>query len=162
MALRAGRARGEPRPVKLRADEAGVAAWKIGLKALPFKTASVSAETRAPAPARHASPRRGAKLQDRIVVFFVVLLMGVQLASFYFIRYAIERTAQDTLRNELRVGARVFRRLLDQNSAAAGRGHQRAHLRLRLPRGDRHARPGHDPLGARQPRRRASARAAWR
>ena len=30
------------------------------------------------------------RLQDRVVVFFVVLLMGVQLASFLFIRYAIE------------------------------------------------------------------------
>ena len=59
-----------------------------------------------------ASPR----LQDRIVVFFVALLMVVQLASFYFIRYAIEQTAQSTLREELRVGARVFRRLLEQNS----------------------------------------------
>jgi len=59
-----------------------------------------------------SSPR----LQDRIVVFFVALLMVVQLASFYFIRYAIEETAQGTLREELRVGARVFRRLLEQNS----------------------------------------------
>ena len=59
---------------------------------------------------------RGASLQDRIVVFFVVLLMVVQLTSFYFIRYAIEATAQNTLREELRTGARVFRRLLDQNS----------------------------------------------
>lgn len=70
------------------------------------------------------SPRLGAlardkgvtRLQDRIVVFFVVLLMGVQLASFYLIRYAIERTAQETLRSELRVGANIFRRLLEQNS----------------------------------------------
>lgn len=28
----------DPRPLRLRADEAGAAAWKIGLKALPFKT----------------------------------------------------------------------------------------------------------------------------
>ena len=61
---------------------------------------------------RLASP----SLQDRIVVFFVVLLMVVQLASFVFIRYAIEATAQNTLRDELRVGARVFRRLLEQNT----------------------------------------------
>jgi adenylate cyclase len=56
------------------------------------------------------------RLQDRIVVFFVVLLMSVQLASFIFIRYAIEQTAQNALREELRAGARVFRRLLEQNS----------------------------------------------
>ena len=42
--------------------------------------------------------------------------MLVQLASFYFIRYAIEQTAQNTLREELRVGARVFQRVLQQNS----------------------------------------------
>jgi len=56
-----------------------------------------------------------ARLQDRIVVFFVVLLLAVQAASFLFIRYAIERTAQDTLRNDLRAGARIFERLLRQN-----------------------------------------------
>jgi adenylate cyclase len=59
---------------------------------------------------------RRPRLQDRIVVFFVVLLMAVQLASFIFIRYAVEQTAQNALREELRVGARVFRRLLEQNS----------------------------------------------
>ena len=59
---------------------------------------------------------RPTRLQDRIVVFFVVLLMAVQLVSFYFIRYAIEHTAQGTMREELRVGARVFKRLLEQNS----------------------------------------------
>jgi len=66
-------------------------------------------KSRQPLPSR---PR----LQDRIVLFFVVLLMLVQLASFLFIRYAIEQTAQNTLREELRVGARVFTRLLEQNS----------------------------------------------
>ena len=59
---------------------------------------------------------RRPRLQDRIVVFFVVLLMAVQLASFVFIRYAVEQTAQNALREELRTGARVFRRLLEQNS----------------------------------------------
>ena len=56
------------------------------------------------------------RLQRRIVVFFVVLLMAVQLASFLAIRFAIERTAQDSMREEMRVGARVFKRLMDQNS----------------------------------------------
>jgi adenylate cyclase len=59
---------------------------------------------------------RPTRLQDRIVVFFVVLLMAVQLVSFYFIRYAIEHTAQGTMRNELLVGERVFKRILEQNS----------------------------------------------
>jgi len=64
------------------------------------------------------TPRRTrpTRLQDRIVVFFVVLLMAVQLVSFYFIRYAIEHTAQGTMRDELRVGSRVFKRLQEQNS----------------------------------------------
>jgi adenylate cyclase len=59
---------------------------------------------------------RSNRLQHRIVVFFVMLLLAVQLASFLAIRYAIERTAQNSLRDEMRVGARVFKRLLEQNS----------------------------------------------
>ena len=59
---------------------------------------------------------RSNRLQHRIVVFFVMLLLAVQLASFLAIRYAIERTAQNSLRDEMRVGARVFNRLLEQNS----------------------------------------------
>ena len=58
----------------------------------------------------------GARLQDRIVVFFVVLLLAVQMASFLFIRYAIEQTAQDALRTDLRAGGRIFQRLLRQNA----------------------------------------------
>ena len=58
----------------------------------------------------------GARLQDRIVVFFVVLLLAVQAASFLFIRYAIEQTAQGALRGDLRAGALIFQRLLQQNS----------------------------------------------
>ena len=54
------------------------------------------------------------RLQDRIVLFVVALLATVQLASFFFIRYSIEQTAQSTLRDELGVAARVFRRLLEQ------------------------------------------------
>src|SRR5687768_18402627 len=58
----------------------------------------------------------GGRLQSRIVLFFVALLMAVQLVSYLLIRYAIEQTAQNTLREELRVGARTFQRLLQQNS----------------------------------------------
>ncbi len=60
---------------------------------------------------------RPTRLQDRIVVFFVVLLMAVQLVSFLFIRYAIAHTAENTMREELRVGSRVFRRFLELNSS---------------------------------------------
>ena len=62
------------------------------------------------------APRTSGRLQDRIVVFFVALLMAVQLVSYLLIRYAIEQTATNTLREELRVGARTFQRLLQQNS----------------------------------------------
>jgi len=41
--------------------------------------------------------------------------MAVQLVSFYFIRYAIQTTAESTMRDELRVASRVVRRVLDQN-----------------------------------------------
>jgi adenylate cyclase len=59
---------------------------------------------------------RPTRLQDRLVGFFVVLLMAVQLVSFLFIRYAIGHTAQNTMREELRVGSRVLKRILDQNN----------------------------------------------
>lgn len=55
-------------------------------------------------------------LESRIVVFFVVLLMSVQMAGFFAIRYAIEQSARNNLRDELDVGVRVFKRLLEQNS----------------------------------------------
>ena len=57
---------------------------------------------------------RPTRLQDRLVGFFVVLLMAVQLVSFLFIRYAIGHTAQNTMREELRVGSRVLKRILDK------------------------------------------------
>ena len=56
------------------------------------------------------------RLQDRIVVFFVVLLAAVQVAAFYFIRQAAEQTARASLREELLVADRVFSRLLAQNA----------------------------------------------
>jgi adenylate cyclase len=62
------------------------------------------------------APGASGRLQDRIVLFFVALLMAVQLVSYLLIRYAIEQTAQNTLREELRVGARTFQALLRQKS----------------------------------------------
>ena len=61
---------------------------------------------------------RPARLQDRIVVFFVVLLMAVQLVSFYSIRYAIAHTAKASLRDELRTGSRVLTGFVDQHGGA--------------------------------------------
>ena len=57
---------------------------------------------------------RFGRLEKRIVVFFVGLLVVVQTAAFFSIRYAIEQNARRNLREELSVGARVFKRLLEQ------------------------------------------------
>ncbi|HEY2629482.1 MAG TPA: adenylate/guanylate cyclase domain-containing protein [Usitatibacter sp.] len=56
------------------------------------------------------------RLQDRIVVFVAALLIIVELVSFFSIRYAIQVTSQNTMREELATGANVFKYLLDQNS----------------------------------------------
>lgn len=55
--------------------------------------------------------QRAARLQDRIVVFFVGLLMAVLLVSFWLIHLTVERTAQEAVRGKLQVAARVFQRL---------------------------------------------------
>ena len=52
-------------------------------------------------------------LESRIVVFFVVLLMLVQMAGFIAIRYTIGQSARNNLQEELNVGQRVFKRLLE-------------------------------------------------
>lgn len=59
---------------------------------------------------------RSSKLEKRIVGFIVVLLLAVQMAGFFAIRYAIEQSARSKLREDLNVGVRVFKRLLEQNS----------------------------------------------
>lgn len=59
---------------------------------------------------------RAKSLEGRIVGFFVVLLLTVQVAGLFSIRYAIEQNARNNLRDELNVGVRVFKRLLEQNS----------------------------------------------
>jgi adenylate cyclase len=56
------------------------------------------------------------RLQDRIVVFVAALLIVVQILSFFSIRYAVEVTSQNTMREELATGANVFKHLLNQNS----------------------------------------------
>ena len=57
---------------------------------------------------------RFGRLEKRIVAFFVGLLVVVQTAAFFSISYAIEQNARRNLRDELNVGARVFKRLLEQ------------------------------------------------
>lgn len=59
---------------------------------------------------------RAKSLEGRIVGFFVLLLLAVQMAGLFSIRYAIEQNARNNLREELNVGVRVFKRLLEQNS----------------------------------------------
>ena len=71
---------------------------------------------RATLPATTRSLLRFNSLESRIVVFFVVLFMVVQLAAFVSIRFALEQSARNNLRQELNVGERIFKRLLEQNS----------------------------------------------
>jgi diguanylate cyclase (GGDEF)-like protein len=56
-------------------------------------------------------------LQSRIVLFFVALLVLVQGVALLLVNAANERNARDHVRQELTVGERVFRRLLEQNQA---------------------------------------------
>lgn len=54
-------------------------------------------------------------LETRIVVFFVVLLAAVQLAAYLVVSAANERIARREIASQIRVGERVFARLLEQN-----------------------------------------------
>jgi PAS domain S-box-containing protein len=47
---------------------------------------------------------------------FLLLILGVQLAGFFLIRYSIDENSRVAIREELNVGERVLRRLLDQNA----------------------------------------------
>jgi adenylate cyclase len=59
------------------------------------------------------------RLQDRIIVFVVVLLLAAQLVSFYIIRYAIETTSRTALDSELASAASVFAYLLEHDQEPA-------------------------------------------
>jgi diguanylate cyclase (GGDEF)-like protein len=56
-------------------------------------------------------------LQSRIVLFFVALLALVQGTALFLVTAANERNAREHIRQELAVGERIFRRLLEQNHA---------------------------------------------
>jgi diguanylate cyclase (GGDEF)-like protein len=56
-------------------------------------------------------------LQSRIVLLFVTLLVLVQGTALLLANSANERNARDHIRQELAVGERIFRRLLEQNYA---------------------------------------------
>ena len=55
-------------------------------------------------------------LEARIVGFFLLLILLVQLAGFVTIRAGINENARAAVQTELQIGERVFRRLLDQNA----------------------------------------------
>jgi diguanylate cyclase (GGDEF)-like protein len=56
------------------------------------------------------------RLQTRIIVFFVALLVLVQVLAFVFVNAANSRNAQTKVKEELDVGQRVFARQLEQNA----------------------------------------------
>jgi diguanylate cyclase (GGDEF)-like protein len=62
------------------------------------------------------------RLSTRIVTLSLGLLLLVQLAGFAAIRSRLEASARGTLTQELQVGERVWRRLLDQKSGALVQG----------------------------------------
>ncbi|MEI6321347.1 MAG: diguanylate cyclase, partial [Pseudomonadota bacterium] len=70
-------------------------------------------------PTTKAAPRRRAavhSLQARIVLFFVILLVTVQGALMFLVSVSGERIARSGIDQELAVGERVFRNLIDQNA----------------------------------------------
>ncbi len=55
-------------------------------------------------------------LEGRIVALFLLLILSVQLAGFITIRVGVNDNARAAVQNELAIGEKVFRRLLDQNA----------------------------------------------
>jgi len=70
-------------------------------------------------PTTKAAPGRRAavhSLQARIVLFFVILLVTVQGALMFLVSVSGERIARSGIDQELAVGERVFRNLIEQNA----------------------------------------------
>lgn len=61
-------------------------------------------------------------LSSRIVLLSLVLLLVVQAAVFGVVRIAIEQSARRQVAQELRVGERVWLRLLEQNAQKLNQG----------------------------------------
>jgi diguanylate cyclase (GGDEF)-like protein len=61
-------------------------------------------------------------LQTRIVVFFLLLLVLVQGIAFLLVNAANRQIAKQTIQQELLVGERLFKRVLDQNRAQLEQG----------------------------------------
>jgi signal transduction histidine kinase/CheY-like chemotaxis protein len=72
-----------------------------------------------PRAARRLNPPTGAMnrhaLQFRIVAFFLALLLTLQAAGFAVINATISSNADNSMREELAIAERIFRRVLDQN-----------------------------------------------
>ena len=64
----------------------------------------------------------GWRLSTRIVMMSLVLLLVVQSAGLLVVRASIERNARSQIANELQLGERVWRRLLDQNAEKLRQG----------------------------------------
>ncbi len=55
-------------------------------------------------------------LEGRIVTLFLVLLVAVQLMGLMFVRFSVGENARSVIADELQVGERVFRKLLQQRA----------------------------------------------
>lgn len=55
-------------------------------------------------------------LESRVVVLFITLILGVQLAGFFFIKHAISNNAVASVQKQLTENEKVFLRLLDSNA----------------------------------------------
>ena len=65
---------------------------------------------------------RISSLQARIIVFFVVLMLVVQVGALLLIKNVGVSNARDTVNDELVTGERVFNRLVQQNTAQLAQG----------------------------------------
>jgi diguanylate cyclase len=63
-------------------------------------------------------------LERRIVALLLVLVLGVQLATYFIINGAIDRNGRALIAGEVAVGERVFHRLLRQKAEMFTQGAQ--------------------------------------
>lgn len=63
-------------------------------------------------------------LQSRVVALLLVLVLGVQLGTYFIINSAINRNSRALIAEEVTVGERVFQRLLRQNAEMLTQGAQ--------------------------------------
>ena len=61
-------------------------------------------------------------LKTQIIVVFLTLILGIQLAGLIPIQYSINQNAQSTVEKELIVGERVFLNILEHNTNSLNQG----------------------------------------